>query len=109
MKRILVVLLASSILTGCGKPVPPEKASYVGEWRSPTMDLHITQDGSVAYERVKGGVTTKIHGPIQRFDGNDFAVGIAFVSTTFEVSEPPFQQDGQWMMVVDGEDLVKYR
>ena len=43
---LLFVLIS---LAGCGKPVPPEKAAYVGEWQEKTMYLLITQDGSVKY------------------------------------------------------------
>ncbi len=73
------------------------------------MDLLITQDGSVKYERLKGGVTTSISGPLQEFQGNDFSVGISFLSSTFVVSKPPYQEDGRWKMVVDGVELTKDR
>lgn len=102
-----VVIFSVLTLFGCAKPVPPEKDVYVGAWRSQTMALLITQDGSVSYKRLKGGVKTEINGPLQKFDGNNFHVGVAFLSTTFEVSKPPFQQDGQWKMVVDGVELSK--
>jgi hypothetical protein len=64
------------VLCGCGKPVPPEKSSYVGEWQHPTMYLLLTQDGSVRYKRIQGGVTTSVDGPLKGFQGNNFEVGI---------------------------------
>ena len=89
--------------------MPPDKAAYVGEWKSASMALVITQDGRVAYKRVKGSSTTSLDGPIQKFEGNNFVVGIPYLTTTFEVSRPPSEQAGRWTMVVDGVELTKGR
>lgn len=109
MKKTLAPVVASLalLLTACGKPVPPEKAAYVGEWQEPAMYLLITQDGSVRYKRLKGGVTTSVDGPIKGFAGDDLEVGIGPMATTFKVSKPPFQEDGRWKMVVDGVALTR--
>ena len=109
VRAIPAILLLTLFLYSCSKPVPADKAEYVGRWRAPGMDLLITQDGSVKYERLKGGVTTSISGPLQEFQGNDFSVGISFLSSTFVVSKPPYQEDGRWKMVVDGVELTKDR
>lgn len=106
LKPILPLLLALTLI-GCGKPVPPEKAAYVGEWQEKTMYLLITQDGSVRYKRLKGGATTKIEAPLKGFDGDNFEVGIGPATTTFVVSKPPYQEGGEWKMVVDGITLTK--
>ena len=104
-----LVLGLVALLAGCGKPVPLDKVAYVGEWQSASMALVITQDGKVVYKRVKGSSTTSVNGPIQKFEGNNFVVGIPYLTTTFEVSKPPFQQDGRWKMVVDGVELTRAR
>lgn len=108
-KRALVVILLTAMLTlpACGKPVPQDKSAYVGEWRAQAMGLVITQDGSVVYKRVKGGVTTSVNGPLRGFEGDNFVVGIPLVTTRFEVSKPPYQEAGRWKMVVDGVELAK--
>ena len=106
MKDIVLGLLALSLL-GCGQPVPPEKSAYVGEWQEPTMYLLITQDGSVRYKRLRGGATTSIEGPLKGFEGDDFLVGIGPVSTTFDVTRPPYQDGESWKMVVDGVELTR--
>ena len=103
----ILVLVSALALAACGKPVPPEKSAYVGEWQSQTISLLITQDGSVAYKRLQAGATRSITGPLKGFEGDDFEVGIAFISTTFVVSTPPFQENGKWKMVVDGVELTK--
>ena len=109
MKRATMVFLlaATLMLSACGKPVLPEKSAYVGEWRAQAMVLLITQDGSVAYKRMKGGTTTSVNGPLRQFEGDNFVVGVPLISTTFEVSRPPYQQGGKWKMVVDGVELTK--
>ena len=99
---VLAVMLAA-----CGKPVPPEKAAYVGEWRAPGMYLLLTQDGSVKYERLKAGASTSVTGPLKDFEGDNFVVGVGLMTTTFVVSKPPYQAGGRWKMVVDGVELTK--
>ena len=105
--KLLVLLTLLSSLLGCGKPVPPEKSSYVGEWQEKTMYLLITQDGSVRYKRLKGGVSSSVEGPLKGFKGDNFEVGVGPMATTFVVSKPPYEDGDKWKMVVDGVELVK--
>lgn len=111
----LVVLVAAlPLLAACGQPVPEDKAAYVGEWHAPAMDVELTKDGIVHYKRVTEGtkigeVTTTINAPLRRFEGDNFVVGIPFLSTTFEVATPPHQETGTWKMVVDGVELTRAR
>ncbi len=108
MKRVFPVLCAVLLmLTACANPVPPEKSAYVGQWHAPGMSLLITQDGSVAYHRIKGGVTTTINAPLKKFEGDNFVVGIGLWTTTFVVSRPPHEEAGRWKMTVDGVDLTR--
>jgi hypothetical protein len=102
-----VLVVALPILSACGQKVPDDKAAYVGEWRTQTMSLQLTKDGTVHYKRVKGSTTTTIDGPLRRFEGDNFVVGIPFLSSTFEVSKPPHQEAGVWKMVVDGVELTR--
>ena len=106
-KRLSSAIIIALLLISCGKPVPPEKLNYVGEWQSKEMYLLILQDGSVKYKRLKNGSTTEVTGPIKEFQGDNFIVGIAFIKTTFVVSKPPFEKNGLWKMVVDGVELTK--
>ena len=100
----LLTLLA---LAACAKPVPPEKASYVGEWSGTAMALLITQDGSVAYRRLQGGVKKSIDAPLKEFRGDDFVAGVGPISTTFVVSVPPHLDGDAWKMTVDGVELTR--
>lgn len=95
------------MLIGCSKPLPESKLSYVGEWESKQMYLLILADGTVSYERLQNGGSTSIDAPLQEFVGDDFIVGIAFLTTIFDVTKAPYQENGQWFMVVDGIKLSK--
>ncbi|MBW3566209.1 MAG: hypothetical protein KY459_15990 [Acidobacteria bacterium] len=105
--KLLVLLALVGSLIGCGKPVPPEKSAYVGEWQEKTMYLLITEDGSVRYKRLKGGASTSLEGPLKGFTGDNFEVGIGPMATTFVVSKPPYKDGDIWKMVVDDVELIK--
>ena len=108
VRLAMFVFLLAAALSGCGKPVPPEKADYVGEWQRPEMYLSITQGGSVKYKRTQTGSTTSVEGPIKAFEGDNFKVGVGPMVTTFVVSVRPHQTaDGDWKMTVDGLELTR--
>jgi hypothetical protein len=109
MKRIAAMVVASflAFLAGCGEPLPQDKLSYAGEWRSKEVWLLITPDGRCEYERRSGSATRSIQAPIKRFEGDNFVVGIGPMSTTFVVSSPPRVVEGRWKMTVDGVELTR--
>lgn len=99
------------LLTGCSKPVPPDKADYVGRWIGESaelrVDLQIHQEGRIDYRKVEGRSTTTINAPIKAFRGNDFIVGVGPIETTFVVATPPRREGERWQMTVDGLELVR--
>jgi hypothetical protein len=103
----MLVIIATTLLTGCGKPVPPEKSDYVGEWKHPTVSLLITQNGSVKYKREYGNSSKSFDAPLKAFKGNNFVVGFGPISTTFVVSKPPHKEGENWVMTVDGVQLTR--
>lgn len=107
-KMILSCLILSCLLlAACAKPIPADRQAYVGEWRSETMALVISQEGVVSYERKTGSASTSIGGPLKEFKGNDLIVGVGPLTTTFVVSAAPQQVAGQWKMTVDGVELTR--
>jgi len=107
--KILATIAAAAVLTftGCAKPLPPEKLHYAGEWRGEGMLLIISPEGTVQYERKNGNSSTTINAPISEFDGNDFLVGMAGVTTRFVVPVPPHETPTGWEMTVDGVELKR--
>ena len=96
------------LIIGCQSvPVPEEKKAYVGTWEGIGFRLTIHENGGIDYRRVNGKYSTSLAGPLKRFKGDDFVVGVLFVTTTFEVQHPPYQEGDDWFMVVDGVELKK--
>ena len=106
VKQPLILMLAA-LLAACGIAVPEDKSDYIGEWRALDMSLRISRDGRVEYWRKQGLSKTTVEGPLQSFDGDDFIVGISFMTTTFDVSDPPHEDNGEWTMTVDGVRLTR--
>jgi len=104
---VLVLSMALALLAACSEPVPHAKASYVGQWQGGTMALEIRRDGYVHYARRSENGTTTINAPIQRFEGDNFVVGIGPLGTTFVVSKPPHLDGATWKMTVDGVELTR--
>jgi hypothetical protein len=109
MRKLILscLFLTCLVLAACAKPIPADRKAYVGEWRSETMSLLISQDGRVMYERKNGSASTSVDGPLKEFKGDDFIVGVGPLTTTFVVSAAPQQVAGQWKMTVDGVELTR--
>jgi hypothetical protein len=106
---MLLGLLLLLCLVACGDTISPDPGDYVGEWTSPEMYLLISPGGMVAYKRLKEGGKVALTGTLTGFKDHDFIVRYWLFSTTFEVSVPPHEKDGEWHMVVDGVDLIRSR
>ena len=108
MRAFPALAAVTLLLVACETPVPPERAAYVGHWSGGAIkQLDITQAGRVEYLRANdGGGNTSISAPIQRFEGDDFRVGVGPLSTTFKVTAVPHQDaSGAWLMTVDGVEV----
>ena len=105
--KYFTILMFAFLVTACSNPVPEGKLDYIGEWQSKEMYLLILKDGTVSYKRLKGGGNVSVNGPLKEFVGDNFVVGVAFLTTTFEVSQPPKLINGAWKMTVDGVQLTK--
>ena len=95
------------LLAACGEPLPKDKLDYAGEWEGPQVYLLITPNGRCVYERRRGSGNVSIDAPIQRFEGDNFVVGLGPIATTFIVTKPPRLADGKWTMTVDGVELTR--
>lgn len=109
MRLFKTVVLASlfATLLACAKPLPSDKTSYSGEWKGGPISLLITADGRVKYARKEGGMSKSLDAPIKEFKGDNFVVGVGFMSTEFVVTAPPHEEGGAWKMTVDGIELTR--
>ena len=109
MTRIALATIAfcAALLAGCAEPLPRDRLDYAGEWRGGPTWLLITPDGRCEYERRSGGKSVRIDAPIQRFEGDNFVVGLGPFGTTFVVSKRPKLDNGSWKMTVDGVELTR--
>ncbi len=108
--KLTLALLLCALLTlvSCeSEPLPQDKRDYAGVWQSSTVYLYIGTDGRIEYLHQEDGRKTSINGPIKKFVGDDFEVGILAFTTTFVVSKKPHLEDGVWKMTVDERELIK--
>jgi len=105
--RMTLVSLAMLALVACAKPLPTDKSNYAGEWRGGPISLLITPEGRAIYERKEGSLSKKIDAPVKEFKGDNFVVGVGFMTTEFVVTVPPHEDGGVWKMTVDGVELTR--
>ncbi len=103
--NIIVLLLL--ILAGCTEPIPDEKKEYIGSWYGESITLVISANGVVEYQIEDKDTKTTTKAPLKKFIENAFEVGIWFLTTRFEVNEPPQEVNGLWSMVVNNIQLIK--
>ena len=108
LRQRLVYLALAAALCGCSaKPVPPEKAAWVGTWKGPKMSVSLTQDGKVKYERSDGWIAKSFSGTLQNFSSDSFDVAVYGYTVSFIVSLPPHEVGSTIRMTVDGVELTK--
>jgi hypothetical protein len=107
LRTTLTAALLAIMLVACAKPLPAERAPYVGVWRGGPMLLVVVAGGRVAYQRKEGNRSTSVNAPVKEFKGDNFVVGVGFMSTEFVVSAPPHEERGIWHMTVDGVEVTK--
>ena len=110
LKKILYVSLLCLLFVGCAEPLASDKLNYAGHWMSAdsSINLTITPEGRVEYEKILPGKSTSLSAPIKSFDGDSFTAGVGPLSTEFKVTQAPHQDaQGNWFIVVDGHILSK--
>jgi hypothetical protein len=110
MRKVRMTLIAgllASLLVACAKPLPEGKTRYAGAWRGGPISLLITAEGRAVYQRKEGNLSKSIDAPIKEFKGDNFVIGVGFMSTEFVVSKPPHEEGGAWKMTVDGIELTR--
>ena len=82
-------------------------ASMVGEWHGTGMEMSIGAGGQIRYRNTKGTVSKSFEAAIQEISEHEFIAGALGIRTVFNVNEWPHQEDGKWIMTVDGTVLAR--
>lgn len=107
VRTLLTSGMLALLLGACAKPLPAERAPYVGVWRGGPMLLVIEAQGRVVYQRKEDNRSTSVDAPLKEFKGDNFVVGVGVMSTEFEVTSAPHETDGGWRMTVDGVEVTR--
>ncbi|WP_111858955.1 hypothetical protein [Acinetobacter sp. CFCC 10889] len=116
-----VMLSSCIVLTACSKnsPLLENNKDYIGEWKNESSTLNIAQDGKVKFaehiksERknassdMKSSTISNINAPLTEFNTQYFQIGQGDLSKQFKINKAPFQQDGQWRVVLNGEVYMR--
>jgi hypothetical protein len=89
------------------KPVPAEKMDYVGHWSGTGVDLSITPEGMVDWEKKEGASRSSLNAPITEWTDDGFKAGVSFLTTEFHVDSPPAEVDGAWKMTIEGVEVTR--
>ncbi len=101
------LILATSLLTACGKvtPLPEDKKSFAGRWIAPDNTwIQIYLDGHGDFKTGNSSVT----GGDAEFKGDQLIIGMGPLEQKFTITEAPKQgADGGWVMKLDGNEYKK--
>ncbi len=121
LKLFATAMLCTALLVGCSKPSPllENNKDYIGEWKSENSTLTIHKNGDAKYEQhhksedktstsdIKTSSASNIKAPISQLDGQHLQIGQGELSQGFSISKAPFQQDGKWHVILNGENYTK--
>lgn len=122
LKSVASVSLCALALTACAKtsPLLEDKKDYIGEWKNDTSSLEIKKNGDAKYIQhlknedktassdIKTSSVSDIKAPITQFDTQHFQIGQGGLSKEFQITKAPYQQDGKWQIVLNGEVYTRH-
>ena len=100
ISRITIFILATVLLSCADSiPVPPDKIKYIGLWVAPDRYISIFANGRLEYkEKLSFGMHNRTE---SSFIFKDNKIESAMF-TTFSIDLPPYKDNGQWKMKIDG-------
>lgn len=103
---ILIAITSTILITSCVSktPLSEENQVYAGKWvASDGTWIQIFNDGGGNLElsntTVTGGSAVFAEGTIK--------IEVMGIGSTFVIDKPPYEEDGKWIMKLDGIDYVK--
>ena len=105
MKRLFLLCV---LLVGCSPdPIPQDQMVYVGVWQGGNVFLEIDADGNASYAKLMEGASETVDAPVKQIGDGKIVIGYLFVTKTLELTKPPYEEDDEWKMIIDGVTLTK--
>jgi hypothetical protein len=116
-RTIILGSMLSLIIVGCSKtsPLLENQKDYIGKWKNDSSTLIIEKDGDAKYSQhlkaetkttssdISTSSLSNIKAPITALDAQHIQIGEGSMSKEFKVDKPPFEQDGKWKVILDGQ------
>lgn len=103
---VMTLMLSTTLLGGCVNKTPlvAEHKAYAGRWEA--------GDGTWVQFYFDGGgdlktSNTEITGGAATFKGDAVTIGMGPIAKSFHIDQAPQQQDGKWLLVLDGVTYTK--
>ncbi|SPL68870.1 hypothetical protein [Acinetobacter stercoris] len=122
IRNLFFSALCTLLIVACTKTSPylQTNTDYIGQWENEVSILNINKNGEVKYSRqekaetvsshddIKTSESSSIKAPITEFDSSHFRVGGAEgIGQNFVINKAPYQENGQWKMVLNDEEYTK--
>jgi hypothetical protein len=108
MKTIPGFLIFLMICSCSPDPIPQDQMVYVGVWQGSNIFLEIDANGNASYAKLRdGAVIETVDSPVKKIGDGKIVIGYLFITKTLELTKPPFEEDGNWKMIIDGVTLIK--
>ena len=116
-KTIILGSMLSLTIAGCSKtsPLLENQKDYVGKWKNDSSTLIIERNGDAKYSQhlkteakttssdISTSTSSDIKASLTKLDAQHIQIGEGSMSKEFKVDKPPFEQDGKWKVILDGQ------
>jgi hypothetical protein len=86
------------------EPLKAQELAFVGEWHgSNGTFIRISPDGRGDFV----SKNSRLRGGRVKISGDQLSIGIMGIAKTWHLDRPPYQEDGQWTMQLDGETFKR--
>ena len=106
MRKLLPIFIASVFLFSCvdKTPIPESQKDYVGIWSAGDDSwIRIDQDGTGSFKIPNSNMS----GASVEITDSHIVISIMGLDAGFKIDQSPHQDNGQWVMQLDGVNYYK--